>query len=195
MVKYFCIGTHKTGTTSLEVAFELLGYKSFPEGVGTNLASMFYQNKNQIDYNAIDKCIQSPIHHFYQDSPWCHGDIYKYIYQTKPDSKFILTDRDSESWFTSILNWNNNNPFFHINGKHYHKYEYDNNTNDILPNKDTYIKIYEERVRDIKLFFSDKKDSLLVLNLNKDNAWDKLCNFIGCPVPNHTFPYKNKQQY
>merc|ERR1711998_703340 len=42
---------------------------------------------------------------FYQDAPYCIEPFYKSAASFYPSAKFILTVRDSQSWWTSIKNW------------------------------------------------------------------------------------------
>ena len=41
--------------------------------------------------------------------------------------------------------------------------------------------------------FENKKDKLLIINLEKDNNWQKICSFLDTKIPNMPFPYRNKK--
>ena len=86
--KIFCIGFHKTGTTSLETALTMLGYRvtgcngiNDPD-IEKNVLKMAFELVGQYDA--------------FQDNPW--PIIFKELDEKFPGSKFILTLRDSKSW-------------------------------------------------------------------------------------------------
>ena len=87
MNKIFVIGFHKTGTKSLASALKKLGYRvTGPNGIedpdiADNVYSMAYTLVEQYDA--------------FQDNPW--PIIYKEIDKRYPESKFILTLRDSKN--------------------------------------------------------------------------------------------------
>ena len=46
-------------------------------------------------------------------------------------------------------------------------------------NKEKYTEVYEMHNRTIKYYFRNRKDDLLVINLNEGNSMEKLCDFLG----------------
>lgn len=189
-MKYFGIGAHKTGTTSLLNAFYRLGYTVHSEDYAyKNLWPDYIDNHfDEIEWTATEPSVQ-----FYQDSPWNLGNLYQKLYFWSPKSKFILTIRDSEEWFNSLCKWNKNRTNFQVFGRVFHRTEYSNRHIDILPYKDTYISRYEHRNNQIKSFFKDKPGQLLILDTKDKNKWEKLCKFTGDPIPSVPYPHSNKQ--
>lgn len=189
-MKYFGIGAHKTGTTSLNEAFKFLGYNCHHEYDSEKLVLDYIDNYTfQLQWTS-----QHPEVNFYQDSPWNFGDFYKKLYFWNPDAKFILTVRNSKEWFNSLCNWNKNRTNKWWISMWFHRSEYLNIHPEILPHKNQYISIYEHRNYQIQEFFKNKPNQLLVLNLEDDNKWEKLCNFTNDPIPKIDYPYKNKKQ-
>ena len=81
--KVFCIGFHKTGTTSLKMALKILGYRvTGPNGrhdknIGRNVEALARRIVPKFDA--------------FQDNPW--PIIYRFLDKEYPGSKFILTVR------------------------------------------------------------------------------------------------------
>lgn len=92
--KVFCIGFHKTGTTSMAVALRQLGYRvTGPNGINDpniekNVISMAYSLAEDFDA--------------FQDNPW--PILYKELDARFQGSKFILTLRSPGSWIKSQVN-------------------------------------------------------------------------------------------
>ena len=189
-MKYFGIGAHKTGTTSLLEAFKILKYKCHDEYDAYKLWLDYIEGY----YNTLKWASQDSTMEFYQDSPWNLQDFYKKLYFWNPKSKFILTLRDSESWFKSFCNWNGNRTNMWWHSPWTHRNLYLNNQNTILPYKDQYISIYENRNQEIIEFFKNKPNQLLIINSHDSNKWEKLCKFTNNSIPNIPYPHKNQSK-
>jgi len=50
----------------------------------------------------------------------------------------------------------------------------------------------QRRFADIKEYFKDRPEDLLVLTLGKGEGWPELCTFLGKPVPDVDFPSANR---
>lgn len=189
MRKIFGIGLAKTGTTTLSKALEILGYKSVHvecdviELSTINYCDDFSIKKDVIENN--DAIIGAPL---------CLS--YKKLAAEYPDSLFILTSRDVESWlrscsvsFTQDLPMDRNHHALHRGL-----------FNTVLYDKAKFLAgyyIYWESVVD---FFSikykgDFGDRLLVFQLCSENGWFHLCNFLDKDIPNVPFPHENKRDY
>ena len=98
MEKIFCIGMFKTGTSSMAIAFEKLGYKTlrgpwWPKGI--MIMDDFYERPNEwIPYYTV---IKDKIGHYnaFVDYPWMF--LYDKIDNWYPQARFVLTVRDSEA--------------------------------------------------------------------------------------------------
>ena len=169
--KIFCIGSPKTGTTSLHKALKFLGYKS---------ARMFdwptYQKYGEEEY--IEKLKKSSYDAFV-DYPFGDKELYKKIDLYFPGSKFILTVRDSESLKKSYLNFYKNSSV----------------SKRKLKNLSEKMKFFEKRNEEILHYFDGRASKLLVMNITEGDGWKKLCNFLDKPIPNKLFPHKNRGNY
>lgn len=95
--KIFCVGRNKTGTTSLTKAFEDLG---FVVGNQRTAERMLHHYKNR-DFKPIIKYCKSA--QVFQDFPFSYPETYKHLDKAYPNSKFILTIRDSaDQWYNSV---------------------------------------------------------------------------------------------
>lgn len=95
--KVFGIGAHKTGTTTLATVFELCGLTPGDQDRGELTSHSARRGR----YQKLIEYVQSA--EAFQDSPFAEGSIYAALDAIFPDSKFILTVRDSNDWFRSMF--------------------------------------------------------------------------------------------
>ena len=168
--KIFCIGSIKTGTSSLYKAFRILGYKS------VKLFEVpLYFDKGSKKY--VDKIKKSGFEVFV-DYPIGDKDLYKIIDKQIPNSKFILTIRDPKSHKISYSNYFKNHPWPGIR---------ENITETIIEMK--------KREQEVINYFKNRENDLLIINIIKGEGWEKICKFLGKPIPNKPFPRKNVGKY
>lgn len=166
--KIFCIGFYKTGTNSVSKALTILGYRS------GHLINGAYEPKNGwLEY------IKKLKYDTYADYPLPEKDFYKKLDKTFPNSKFILTIRDKKSFEKSYLNYFEGSPWAIKNSEELKKV----------------IKEYEEHNEDVISYFQKNPSQLLVMNVFEGDGWEKLCGFLGKPIPKKLFPHKNKGRY
>jgi len=170
-MKIICIGLSKTGTTSLASAMDILGY---------NVCDFIdIRTRRVADMKSVEH------YDFLSDTPMCL--LYKKIKQQYPDSKFIHTVRDFESWINSIegefkgWKWTN----FDDGRNEIFKRLYGKELNFI----DTYYTYNSELENTFKNDFNYMK-----LDICSGEKWQKLCAFVNKPVPTVEFPWKNKKQ-
>ncbi|WP_179005964.1 sulfotransferase family protein [Winogradskyella forsetii] len=182
--KVFVIGFHKTGTSSMGRALQLLGYRvcgSLKEGIDLDkikIAPKSFLLKNT--HGVLET------YDAFQDTPWFL--MYKELYYTFPNAKFILTIRDEDQWIKSVQKHFGKNSF------QYHDYIY--KSNDAFANEKHYREIYNKHNIACKAFFSENKKNLLVIDLQKDvNKWELMCNYLNVKQPIVNFPYANKANY
>jgi len=172
--KVFCIGFHKTGTTSLTAALTRLDYHvTGPNGI----------KDPDIEKNVIDMAHQLvPKFDAFQDNPW--PVIYQELDQHYPNSKFILTLRDPDSWIKSQV-------------KHFGK--------EVTPmrqwiygagcpegNEEIYLNRFNQHYAEVHEYFKHRPDDLLIMDLRQGDGWGKLCSFLCKDAPTSSFPHSNK---
>jgi len=170
--KIFCVGMHKTGTTSVSQVLQELGY-TLQSWVPTQTRAQAVQ--------LIDRMLLR--YDMAKDHPWAL--MFKELDQKCPDSKFILTVRHSESWFASLLN-----AFGHLGTAPMRQWIY--GPGNPQGNKDIYIARFERHNREVQEYFADKPQSLLVLDLLDGHVWKKIAQFLQLPIPTTPFPHANK---
>ncbi|MBL57420.1 MAG: hypothetical protein CMP61_09540 [Flavobacteriales bacterium] len=187
--KIFCIGCNKTGTTSLAQAMNKMGFHVAPQARGERLL------KNYIN-NDLDSIISFVRRHgvFFQDVPFSLPEVFKHIDKAFPESKFILTIRDSSDvWYNSISKFHSKL----FGGGNIPSKELLMNANyiykgwiwdfmkvygglDHAPYDEESLKnFYNKYNEDVLSYFRDKPDKLLVVNLKDSNAISRLADFIG----------------
>ncbi|MBK2267739.1 hypothetical protein IBE34_05065 [Francisella philomiragia] len=202
--KYFCIGRNKTGTTSLEKAFKNLGYIVGDQREAEQLFDKhFFDNRFE---EIIEYCKTAEV---FQDVPFSHYEIIPHIDKAYPNSKFILTIRDTpEQWYNSITKFHAK--FFGKDGRvptyedlanaEYMRKGFmtrvvdGHGTSAKDPyNKEIMIGHYNRHNQYIIDYFKDRPDDLLVINLSEKGSYQKFCEFIrrDCSSDD-TFPWENK---
>jgi len=96
--KVFCIGYNKTGTTSIGKMLSDFGYNLAPQRPFEDfyIKHLTLKNKPSL-FDLIEK------YDAFQDIPFSKSDYYLKIYKKYPNSKYILTIRDSKEWFASLI--------------------------------------------------------------------------------------------
>ncbi len=90
--KVFGIGSIKTGTTTLGIALKSLGLNHLHGGQETadTMMPFLISGEYKKIYDTVDKSDS------FEDIPFCYGEFYRILLDRYPESKFILTVRDSE---------------------------------------------------------------------------------------------------
>lgn len=175
--KVFCIGWHKTGTTTLGDALLILGYKVM--GARLDLSEYLLEGN-------ISKAIEaSQGFNAFQDVPW--NVLYKELDKAHPNSKFILTTRDENEWLLSAQK------HFKDSDTPMRKWIYGQGA--ILGNEELYLTRYKNHYKDVFDYFKNRESDILVLDLSEGEIWNKLCSFLNKPVPNKPFPHSNKGKH
>jgi len=174
-MKLFGIGWPKTGTTTLRDCFGIFGYSFYgytPSLIGQLDQTLFIARR-------FDS---------FKDWPW--NIYYKELDEHFPGSKFVLTTRDSDRWLRSYRNWvtiHSPSPAMKIVRKEIYGTS--------SPTDDQAVQRYERHNAEVKLYFADRPDDLLVVNWENGDGWEELCAFLRKPIPNKPFPHANKSVY
>ncbi|NMM48051.1 sulfotransferase [Marinigracilibium pacificum] len=200
--KYFCIGRNKTGTTSLKKAFKDLGYV-----VGNqHNAEILIKDFEKGEYDSLIKYCKTA--QVFQDIPFSFSGIHEVLDKEFPNSKYILTIRDSaDQWYNSLVKFHSKKfgdgklPTYNdlINSNYVWKgwiWEC-NQLNYKSPKEDPYNeKIlkehYEKHNQMIIEYFKNRPNDLLIINLSDNNAYSKFIKFIKVKTDFDNFPWENK---
>jgi len=172
--KVFCIGLPKTGTTSLGVALQELGYQvTGPNGL----------HDPEIEENAIPMAFElAERFDAFRDTPW--PVIYQELDERFPGSKFILSLRDPESWVRSQVR--------HFGRKKTPMRQWMFGAGCPEGNEALYIQQFNEHKKAVLRYFRNRPKDLLVMDFDRGDGWEKLCPFLGIESPDIVFPHANK---
>ena len=176
--KVIGVGFQKTGTSSLRDALQALGYR-----VGDNNHQLLWP----ILHGHWDRVFRKlECFDAVEDNPW--PLIYKQIDRRVPGCKFILTLREPESWYRSVSR--------HIGDLRDPMHEWIYGLGKGLPKDDkaNTIRVFNAHNAAVMEHFKDRPDDLLVVDLTAGAGWTQLCAFLGCDVPDHSFPHANDKQ-
>ncbi|PCJ10667.1 MAG: hypothetical protein COB16_01400 [Rhodobacteraceae bacterium] len=199
--KIFCLGFPKTGTTSLEVALQHLGYKVC-RGNGRNnhtnyLIALFVHR----EYDELRRMIR----HFdaFADLPWGGTDFYLWLSETYPEARFIQTIREPQAWFRSLsnaahsLDENSETALesTHAAGHYGAVYLFNKvwQIHSMAGAKERLLEIYGQLNSDIESHFAGQ-DRFFSFALTQERRWDELCDFLDKKVPDRPFPLENPSQ-
>jgi hypothetical protein len=204
--KIFGIGLSRTGTSSLNEALEILGYRSvhFPKmmensslraklkyrlnkwGKELGRSEPFFEefakdSDNQLifktpDDSDFDALTDLSVARFYRE-----------LDKAFPNSKFILTVRDEESWLRSCSKFfaKGNHRFFKWQQIHFDMYG--SNQFDSALFQEAYL----NHLKDVKSYFANRPNDLLIMNIPNGDGWEKLCAFLQVEEPSQPFPKAN----
>ncbi|MEM0980742.1 MAG: sulfotransferase [Cyanobacteria bacterium P01_H01_bin.58] len=167
--KVFGIGLSKTGTTSLCQALAHLGYRTL-------------HTHQLVDLTAYDAAADTPVALAFRDLDWRY-----------PNSKFILTVRETEDW---LISWENHdakiqqanpqalpNHLKRMRRQAFGQWQFD---------RDVWRQAYQFHVDDVLSYFNGRDEDLLIFQLCNGEDWKQLCPFLGKSIPAEVFPHQNK---
>ena len=173
--KVFCIGFHRTGTTTFQTALEELGYKV----VGMRKSEWdAYATGN---YEQVIECIKQ--FDGFRDMPW--PLMYQWLYEAYPDAQFVLSRREPTPWVASCVGNYKDRP--------YEMFPVIYGFEVFEGNEEVAKRVYRKHLEDVRAFFKDKPGKLLDIDFTKESRWQPLCEFLGEPVPDRSFPHANKR--
>mgnify|MGYP006295921595 CR=1 FL=1 len=203
--KVFCIGSNKTGTTSMAKIFKQLGYIVGSQSEFEVLIHDWYNNR----FDRIIRAVKYKGTAF-QDIPFSLPKTYKVLDQNFPNSKFILTVRDSEDeWYQSVIRYeslrygdgnlptkeNLQRAKYHYHGWVWERNRMTNNTpEDDIYNEQILKESYLQYNQSVKKYFKDQPDILLVINLKDPEANVEICNFLNAKKIIEEVPWENRTQ-
>lgn len=172
--RVFCIGWHKTGTSTLGLALIQLGYSV----LGCRLDMVHPLCRGDIKA-VLDVAGQFDA---LQDVPW--AALYRELDERYPGSRFILTERDDNAWLQSASRHFKNTEI----PLHQWLYGYGR----LIGNEKLYLERYRRHYREVREYFTNRPNDLLVMNLADGDGWEDLCCFLGHCIPRQLFPHENK---
>jgi hypothetical protein len=205
--KIFCIGRNKTGTTSLQAALTLLGYK-----VGDQRkAELLIEDWGIRDFRHLIRYCHTA--DAFQDIPFSFHYTFQAMDAAFPGSKFILSIRGSdEEWYQSVVRFHSMRLEKRIGFRREPTLEDLKNDSYIRPGfnwrvrelvgtegeepfPEECLKHYYNRHNELVLdYFRHRPGDLLVLNVASDDAMRRLCDFLGKPYRGQEMPELNRSR-
>jgi hypothetical protein len=183
--KVFCIGFHKTGTTSLGATLELLGYKNchgaqiLRKQLGDlKMMELIFRKEYDPLFEIADQ------YDSLNDNPWFI--LYKELDVRFPGSKFILMLRDEDSWLASCKKYfREASPSFKFRLWIYGKG---------LPigNEQRYLKVYRNHNSEVLTYFKNRPNDLLIINIEDEDKLQKIKGFLNLTGIEIEFPHLNR---
>ena len=177
--KVFCIGFMKTGTTTLNRALSILGYRVSHNS--WKWLKMICKN----DWKGIQEKMDA--WDVVEDNPI--PLIYKELDALYPGSKFILTERKPEKWYNSVS--------YHVGDLSSPMHEWLFGRGKGLPRNDKKhaLNVFVKHRENVIEYFKDRPDDLLIIDITKIKNWDTICTFLGEAIPETAFPHANRTAY
>jgi hypothetical protein len=168
-VKYHVwnVGLPRTGTTTFCDALKILGYTKIKHNPR-------YEHLNDLQAASDAGCIL----------------YYKYLDYKYPNSKFVLAQRDLESWLASAEFIYTKYPATDKDIailRRMHIYE------TVTFDRDKFISAYHHHHESVRRYFKTRPADLLEMNIIGGEGWEKLCPFLELSIPNEPFPHANKR--
>jgi len=201
-MKIFCIGRGKTGTTSLEESLKELGFKVGNQRKGELLIRDYHKNNFQ-PIIELAKTADA-----FQDIPFSYPNTYKHLDKAYPNSKFILSIRNSaDEWYNSVIRFHSQifgrgkKPSVEQLKKSKWVWEgciYETMQNlyntpaDDPYNKEILINHYISYNQKIIDYFKDRPNDLLVINLKDENSYLDFSKFLNKKPKRSSFPHLNR---
>lgn len=185
-------GFGRTGTASLKVALEQLGYDKcyhmaeVLENPPATIPHWLDAVSGKPDWETLFNGYKAGV-----DWPVC--SFWKELSAFYPEAKFVLSVRDAEDWFNSVHStimspdfraFLANNPFGALNKAVVWDY-----LGVDLDDKDAMVARFNAHVAEVKAGLP--ADRLLVFNVKQ--GWGPLCDFLGKRLPEGDFPRVNSR--
>ncbi|MBF0497854.1 MAG: sulfotransferase family protein [Deltaproteobacteria bacterium] len=192
-------GFGRTGTMSLKIALEKLGYGRcyhMSEVLKFHPKHMKYwaaaHRGERVDWNRLFEGYQAAV-----DWPSC--GFWRELSQYYPESKVILTKREAKQWHESVLRtiypaflamrasddagWRATADW--INFMVYHGF-----FDDRIEDETHALRLYHAHNQAVE----QSVPSHRLLVMDGEQTWEPLCGFFGCPVPDEPYPVLNTSE-
>jgi hypothetical protein len=184
--RVFGIGMHKTATTSLHTALQILGYDSW-HWSSAHVAKAIWREMNNLGRSET-------VERYYALCDLPIPLLYRKLDAAYPGSKFILTIRNERRWLEAVMR------HFSVAFNQWRAgWDYDpftNRVHQILYGRtnfepDVFLARYRSHNRAVLDYFKDRPRDLLVMDMENGAGWTELCRFLGCAVPDVAYPNAN----
>ncbi len=197
-LKIIGAGFGRTGTLSLKVALEQLGY-----GPCHHMKEVMLNNDQAEWFSQASKGVEVDWHEVFNKYSsavdWPAAAYYQELADSFPDAKIVLGVRDPDAWYESVENtifrvipnfpkwirfiFPRSDKVFNMIEKTIWQGEFSGQFED----KGTAIQVFNERIETIKKMFPPER---LLIHTSKD-GWDPLCEFLDVEITETPYPWVN----
>ena len=185
--KIFGLGFYKTGTTSLFEALRILGYDtvngdapgSYP---GADDGATLIRQIDAGDY----RLPTLEMFEAFTDNPYFR--IWREIHAMYPEAKYILTVREEEPWIASCTRFYRNRRIRPMRAWMFGPHADPSRDEE---SRQAWLAAYREHNRAVREFFATRPDQFLELDPTRERGWERLCSFLGAPIPAQPWPHAN----
>ena len=194
-IKVIGAGYGRNGTLSLKNALETLGFDRCYHMLELNqekdedLAWMALARGEQVDFDKLFEGYQASV-----DWPSCN--FWREQLAWYPEAKVILSERDPERWYDSIMNTiypssvavkNFDDPMMQRRSKMVFEVIWDGLFDGRMDDKQHVIDVYLAHNQAVK----DEVPADRLLVFESSQGWEPLCEFLKVPVPDEAYPRVN----
>jgi hypothetical protein len=198
-MKVIVAGFSRTGTLSMQVALQKLGYRTYHmfesmrnfENGHLDMWNEYMEGKSEMDWHRLFQEYDAST-----DLPAC---IYwREMMEAFPEARVVLTVRDAEAWWNSWIGLVRSQMDFVDTMAYLPRFaaldrmviNFERVWFRIEPDqyvKENAIARFHEHNQEVKAVVPPQR--LLVFDVSE--GWEPLCNFLGDPVPDEPFPHEN----
>ncbi|KAG2211849.1 hypothetical protein INT47_004536 [Mucor saturninus] len=198
-LKVIGAGYGRTGTDSLRIALNTLGYNTYHTRVlfsdpttDTDDFLNAFHHREEADWDKIYENYSAAV-----DWPSC--TFYQDLIMKYPEAKVILTERSAESWYKSVKNTVHAALIASAADPKHDKFRrmvtdvcVDGVLNDPIrfEDEEAVKAMFVKHNEGVKKFVP--KENLLIMQLGE--GWERLCEFLGKEVPDIPYPRVNSTQ-
>jgi hypothetical protein len=194
-IKVIGAGYGRNGTLSLKNALEKLGFDRCYHMLELNqdkeedLAWMALARGEPVDFDKLFEGYQASV-----DWPSCN--FWREQLAWYPEAKVILSERDPQRWYESIMNTiypssvavkNFDDPMMQRRSKMVFEVIWDGLFDGRMDDKQHVIDVYLAHNQAVK----DEVPAESLLVFESSQGWDPLCEFLEVPVPDEPYPRVN----
>jgi hypothetical protein len=185
--KVFGIGFYKTGTTTLYDALRTLGYHtvngdtpgSYP---GADDGATLIRQIDAGDF----RLPTFEMFDAFTDNPYFR--IWREIHALYPEARYILTVRDEEAWIASCVKF-----FRHRRIRPMRVWMFGPHANPgrNAASRQAWLDAYRAHNAAVRAHFASRSHQYFEFDPTRETGWDRLCTFLGAPVPERPWPHAN----